>query len=331
MLANGMAVASLVICAVAFALPSCGEPPEPSQVEPAPRESTKDQAFAARITPSSAAESSVSRPPLPKPSAEPVELAEATPEFAIARLATEVVGTTETFHEVQFTAWIDKLVETDRQLPTDVEASLDGEAPQILTAIDSDSASESLTFAATRRLGPGEHIFEVSVGGSRKSIAVSIAAADLEVEILPYRIRREGWITLPVEISNRGKIASEGVRVRGMWSPPPDDYLWRNNMYASVGRLGAGDSELVEFPVDILAGGFQFEVSVTGDTIESAIHNNVARTKMRIRYARLDLVVPAPPKISYEDRQPIAEFEFEINNVGHDGSGPIWAGFVHRA
>ncbi len=241
------------------------------------------------------------------------------------------VGQSNNRQEIKFTARVVNKAPSGSESPIRVEAIVDGVGPKEVATIESATAGDSITTTFTELLGPGEHEVEVRVGDSTKRARFSVLGADIEVTILPYWVRHEGWITLPIAIANRGEIYAEGVELLGSWGPAPEAYLGRNTIFVALGAIGPNTEEIVKVPVVVPAGSFNFKVSGRTASIESVTDNNSTQSRFKIRFDQLRLRSPSPPRISYQGTQPLADIRLVVNNPGEKLSGVVRSGVLYRS
>ncbi|MXY00071.1 MAG: hypothetical protein F4Y67_04535 [Chloroflexi bacterium] len=290
---------------------------------PAPSDVAADAAIKSSVT-------AVARTPTPAAAIKSTPTPEPEPEphrYVISDLAAELVRETNQFHEAQITVVLENRGGVDGPLPILVSARLDDEEPQVVHTIERATVGDPSEIVFARRLIPGPHNLELSVGDSRESIAIEVASADLGIQITGIELVGPGRDRLPVLVTNSGSAKAENVRLVGNWGPPPQHYNGINFIRAWLPELDPGASQIVYAPVAVPAGEFDFHLSVVSNTLERDPSDNTAEARIPIVHDRLLLDVPAP-RISYQDGEPVAHFRFNVGNTGEDESGRVIAGLA---
>ncbi|MXY13118.1 MAG: hypothetical protein F4Y46_03700, partial [Chloroflexi bacterium] len=246
----------------------------------------------------------------------------------ISGLTAEIVRESNQFHEAEITVRLENRGGVDGSLPVLVSARLDDEEPQVVHTIERASVGEPLEFVFVRRLIPGSHNLELSVGDSRESIAIDVASADLAIQFDGIELIAPGRARLPVLVTNSGSAKAENVRLVGNWGPPPQHYNGINFIRASLPELDPGASRIVYAPVAVPAGEFDFHLAVVSSTLERATNEHIVEATLTIGPARESMDVGLAP-LSYRNGVSEAHFRFSVGNTGEDESGTVQAGLAH--
>ena len=316
-----LAVLAPLLLVACIALAACVDPAgERPAAAPSPSPSRTPDAAAVPLV---SARAMPTPSPAPEPDREPHD-------YRVEDLEFSTVAKTPKFHEVEFTARIVNHGGHEGLIPIAVEASLDGGERETVKVIDRAIAGADATVTVIRSLGPGTHRFELAVGGAVESISFEVAAADLEVNIGPYRkTERSGWVTVPVMISNRGGATAEFVQIYGTLQPVPYP---THAIATEVGTLAPGATKTVEIRVRPVAFpvGQRLHITAGSRSLESDPANNSAERGFTILLDHLSIDVSQLPGITYVKQRAQTRFRFSVDNSGRSPSGEFWAGFLDR-
>ena len=244
--------------------------------------------------------------PIPTPKIDPHN-------YVISDLTAEIVRETSLFHEAIFRAQLTNFGGVDGPQPIPVRARLDGEELQVARSIEQAVIDDSFEIAFQRQLGAGRHQLELIAGETREFVEINVAAAELAIEFKPIQMAKPGWATLPLEVTNSGDAPAVGIQIWGNWSPAPWQYSGRNGIDGSIPKLDPRTSIIIEAPVDVPSGEFNFDVIVSSNSLESDTSNNTATARFRIAYDRLLLDVDSSPTITYDNGRAIVNFKFTVD------------------
>ena len=310
---------TLLLLVACIALTACTEPAkERPAATPSPSPSPTADAVSAPL---------VSAPNSPTPSPAPDREPH---DYRVEDFEYSTVEKTPKFHEVEFAARIVNRGGSEGPVPISVEAALGGGERETVKVFDRAIAGTDSNLIVTRRLGPGVHRFELAVGESVESISVEVGAADLEVDIRPYRkTERPGQVTVPVMISNRGDAAAEHVQIYGTWQPVP---FPTHAITTDVGTLAPGATKTVEIRIRPVATPERQRLHIVAGSrsLESDPADNSAERVFAILLDHLAIDVSQLPGITYVKQQAQTRFRFLVDNSGEIPSGEFWAGVLDR-
>ena len=211
-----------------------------------------------------------------------------------------------------------------------VRVKVDGGEAETSQMISRLSAGESSSFTVVRELALGEHVVLFEIGGTEKSVDVNVATADLVVELMDWSIFRDGSIELTVRVANHGELAAEAVKVWADWESDganPESVAGGQAVPALIETLAAGVNEVVQIPVEIPTGSYDFTLSAETESVEVLRNNNVAEESVEVEYIHLRTSVESMVVTEYDrEGSGLVQLVVLVDNDGPGESGKLNVG-----
>lgn len=208
-----------------------------------------------------------------------------------------------------------------------VDYQIDGANKQLAYIITALRAGQTLSFTFTFELTPGEHTIRLEVGESARVSAITVAGADIDVEIIDYRFMRGRTVEFDLQISNSGDLIAEDLALTSAWQGSDGEVASEQIYLDDIPDLGPDEHTTAIVPIRLAPGSYQFSFSAITTTIEGDLDNNSAEESLDVEFIDLRTNVVVTENLGWDgDGNAFISVTVEVTNAGVDDTSTFYIG-----
>ena len=190
------------------------------------------------------------------------------------------------------------------------------ELAYIVTALQ---VGQTVTFTFRFELTPGEHTVRLVVNESVKVRTITVAEADVDVEITDYRFKPGRTVEFDLQISNSGDLIAQGLALTSVWQGLEGEVAGEQIYSDDIPDLGPGELATAIVPIRLAPGSYRFSFSATTTTVEDETGNNSAEKSLEVEFIDLRTNVVSSESLGWDgDGKALMSITVEVTNQGED-------------
>lgn len=175
---------------------------------------------------------------------------------------------------------------------------------------------ESVGFTFNFNLDLGVQKIKVVLGESEVSRTVSVAGADINVDIVGHRPKRGRIVEVVVAITNRGARVARDLTLSGAWEGV-DNSSGETTYDGVLQNLAPVQRTTVVMPFQLNRGSYEFSFSASTSSLEDNYDNNSVTETLNIDYFDLQVQLVSVEALGWRnDGQALMAMNVEIENAG---------------
>ena len=210
-----------------------------------------------------------------------------------------------------------------------VDYQIDDGDKQLAYIVTSLQSGQTATFTFNFGLTPGEHTIRVEVGDSARVPTITVAGADIDVEIVDYRFIPGRSVEFDLQITNSGDLIAEELALTSMWRSTDGDVSGEQIYTEDIPDLEPSQHTTATVPIQISPGSYDFQFTAVTRTIEGDSGNNSAQLTLDVEFADLRTNVVATEILGWNgDGKALMSITVEVTNEGVDNTSTFYIGIA---
>ncbi len=178
---------------------------------------------------------------------------------------------------------------------------------------------ETVSFTFSFVLVPGDHTVTVVMGEEEASRTVSVAGADIALEITGHRFKRGRTVEFDVEVVNLGDLAAEGLTLSSTWQDSTGEISGEQSYEGELPDLAIGSSTSLSMLIQVQPGSYDFSFVADTSTVEGEFDNNSTDLLLDVEFVDLRVGVLSTESLGWDgEGNAFMAVIVEVENVGVD-------------
>ena len=208
-----------------------------------------------------------------------------------------------------------------------VDYQIDNGDKQLAYIITTLQSRQTVTFTFSFVLTPGEHTVRLEVGESARVPTITVAGADIDVEITDYRFKSGRTVEFDLQISNSGDLVAEGLSLTSSWQDSDGEVSAQQVYSGELPDLAPVENTTAIVPIRLAPGSYDFAFSVATTTIEGESGNNSTDKSLDVEFIDLRTNVVATEGLGWDgDGKALISITVEVTNEGVDNTNTFYIG-----
>ena len=208
-----------------------------------------------------------------------------------------------------------------------VDYQIDGGDKQLAYIVTALQAGQTLIFTFSFHLSPGEHTISVILAESEVSRSVSVASADIFVEIIEHRVKRGRTVEFVIAVSNLGTLTASDLILSATWSNSSVDSSGRVVYVGIIPNIAPAQTITEVIPLQVQPGSYHFSFKAGTSTIEGVLDNNSADLSLDVEFIDLHTNVVATESLGWDgEGNALMSVTVEVTNEGVDDANTFYIG-----
>ena len=217
--------------------------------------------------------------------------------------------------------------ETDFSGLQRVDYSIDDGEQLLAYIVTQIEGGESVDFTFNFNLHPGDHVITVILGNSEFSQTVSVAGADIQVEVVEHRLKRGRTVEFVIAISNHGTRIARDLSLVGAWEDVDSDDSGAETYEGILQNLESAQRNTVMMSFQLNRGSYLFSFDASTSSFESDYENNPTTTSVKIDYFDLRVQLLSVEPLGWgSNGQGLMSLNVEIENAGVEDMNSFYVG-----
>ena len=227
----------------------------------------------------------------------------------------------------QATATVKNTGDADFSSVQRVDYQIDGGDAQLTYIITSLPAGGSLSFTFHFDLQPGDHTIRLILGDAETSQTVSVAGADIAVDIAQHRFVTGGNVEFDILITNSGSLTANDLTLTATWMNSDSKVEEIQTYDGDIPSLSPQGETTVTLPIQVSPGSYDFAFTATTSTIDSDRTNNSTQLPLDVEFIDLRVHVLSTESLGWDgEGKSFMSIMVEIENAGLDDSNTFYVG-----
>ena len=219
--------------------------------------------------------------------------------------------------------------ETDFSGLQRVDYQIDDGDKQLAYIVTSLLSGQTITFSFRFGLTPGEHTVRLEVGDSARVPTITVAGADIEVDIVDYRFKPGRSVEFDLDIANHGDLIAEEIALTSMWRSTDGDVSGEQIYTEDIPDLEPSQHTFATVTIQLQPGSYDFQFTAATTTIEGDSGNNSALLTLDVEFADLRTNVVATEVLGWDgDGKALMSTTVEVTNQGVDNTSTFYIGIA---
>ena len=263
-------------------------------------------------------------PPTPTPippTATPIP----TPNLIISDVEYTHTGETADAVKYQGSVEVQNVGDADFKGTERIGYRISDQDPAIVAILTELAAGQSRNFTFNFELTPGDHEVSIALDASETVEQISVAGADVIVEVTEHRFVRGSEVAFDLKISNLGQLVAKDLILDAKWNENPDDAVRETIQIDNSDEGLQPDSDtVINLPIIVPAGSYQFDFEVTTGTVEGETQNNSTSIELDVEFVDLRVEVLSTESLGWDgDGNALMTIAVDVQNAGVDDSSPF--------
>lgn len=213
-----------------------------------------------------------------------------------------------------------------------VDYAIDNGEQQLAFIVTQIGGGETVSFTFNFNLDPGDHVITVILGQSEASRAVSVAGADIRVDIIEHRLKRGKTVELVIAITNYGGRIARDLKLFGAWKDVDNDDSGAKSYDGVLQNLASAQRTTVLMDLQLNWGSYQFSFETSTSTLESNYENNTATISVDIDYIDLQVQILSVDILGWNaEGNGLMSVSVDIENSGVEDMNSFYLGIDCRS
>ena len=208
-----------------------------------------------------------------------------------------------------------------------VDYQINGGDAQLTYIITSLPAGGLLSFTFRFDLQPGDHTVRLILGDAETSQTVSVAGADIGVDIAQHRIVTGSNVEFDIRITNSGGLTANNLTLTATWTNADSEVAELQKYDGDIPSLPPQGETTVTVPIQVSSGSYNFSFTVTTSTIDSDPTNNSTQSPLDVEFIDLRVHVLSTESLGWDgEGKSFMSIVVEVENAGVDASNTFYVG-----
>ena len=208
-----------------------------------------------------------------------------------------------------------------------VDYQINGGDAQLTYIITSLPAGGSLSFTFHFDLQPGDHTIRLILGDAETSQTVSVAGADIAVDIAQHRFVTGGNVEFDIRITNSGSLTANDLTLTATWMNADSEVEEIQTYDSDIPSLPPQGETTVTVPIQVSPGSYDFAFTGTTSTIDSDPTNNSTQLPLDVEFIDLRVHVLSTESLGWDgEGKSFMSIIIGVENAGVDDSNSFYVG-----